>query len=58
MSEDEREQMLRFGITIEQRVIYHYNGYRYEKLNNARRYAEIDANRSDERSCLSTREGF
>ena len=48
MSDDEQKQMLRFGITIEHKTIYHYNGYRYDNLRDALRYAEIDTNRNNE----------
>ena len=48
MSDDEQTQMLRFGITIEHKTIYHYNRYRYDNLRDALRYAEIDTNRNNE----------
>ena len=44
-TEQERQQMIRFGITAETKTLYSYEGYVYERLHDALAYAEIDAGR-------------
>ena len=45
MSEDEKTLMAEYGITCEPKMIYFYKQYSYERLNDALRYAKIDARR-------------
>lgn len=41
MDEQEDGLMARLGITTESKVIYHYAGYRYERLADAVSYARL-----------------
>ena len=43
MSEEEKGLMNRYGITVEQKSMYTYKGYKYELLKEALNYAEPDA---------------
>ena len=43
MTEEEKELMQRFGITVEQKSVYTYKGHKYERLKDALNYAKIDA---------------
>jgi hypothetical protein len=43
MNEEEKELMERYGITVEQKTVYSYKGYRYERLKDALNYAKVDA---------------
>lgn len=45
MTEDDKQTMDAHGITHESKSVYHYKGFRYERLTDAIRYAEIDADR-------------
>lgn len=48
MTELEKELMERYEITCEQNTVYYYMGYKYERLQDALKYAEIQAQtRSD-----------
>ena len=42
MTEEEKELMERYGITAEQKTVYHYLSFRYDHLNDALSYARID----------------
>lgn len=44
-AEEQHQQMAHFGITVEQKTFYHYQGYVYERLADALAYAEIDTAR-------------
>jgi ribosome maturation protein Sdo1 len=41
MTEEEKEMMKRFGITVEQKSVYTYKGYKYEHLKDALNYAKV-----------------
>jgi len=43
MNSDDRKLMEQFGITAESKTIYHFEGYRYERLSDAINYARIRA---------------
>ena len=43
MTEEEKELMKRFGITVEQKSVYTNKGYKYEHLKDALNYATVDA---------------
>jgi len=45
MTKDDKQMMDAHGITYESKSVYHYEGFRYERLADAVRYAEIDADR-------------
>lgn len=45
MNDDDRRVMEALGITVSRRDVYSYKGFRYERLDDAIRYAEIDATR-------------
>ena len=47
MNEDNK-MMARYGITSTSKVIYSYKQHRYEKIEDALRYAEIDSIRTQE----------
>lgn len=44
---DDEALMARLAITAEAKTIYHYAGFRYERLEDAVRYAEAGSARSD-----------
>jgi hypothetical protein len=46
MTEEENELMKRYGITAEQKTVYHYMNFRYDHLNDALNYARIDQERT------------
>lgn len=46
-TEDQHRQMIHFGITAEQRTVYVYQGYVYERLADALAYARISAAKVD-----------
>jgi hypothetical protein len=41
MTEQEKELMERYEITCEQNTVYYYMGHKYERLQDALKYAEI-----------------
>ena len=41
MTEEEKEPMERYGITVEQKSVYFYKGYKYDRLNDALNYAKM-----------------
>lgn len=43
MTEEEKELMKRYGITVEPKSVYSYKGYKYEHLKDALNYAKVDA---------------
>jgi hypothetical protein len=45
LTEEEKLLMERYGINSTQKTFYLYKQYRYENLNDALRYAEIDSKR-------------
>lgn len=45
MIKDDKQNMDAHGITYESKSVYHYKDFRYERLADAVRYAEIDAER-------------
>lgn len=45
VSEDEKKLMKQYGITTEQKIVYHYLGFRYDRLTDALNYAGIDQER-------------
>ena len=46
MTKDERQVMDAHGITCKSKDVYYYKDFRYERLADAVRYAEIDADRA------------
>jgi hypothetical protein len=43
MTEEEKELLMkRFGITVEQKSVYTYKSYKYERLKDAVNYAKIE----------------
>jgi len=43
MNENDKQAMDEHGITCESRKVYFYKEYKYDRLDDAVRYAEIDA---------------
>ncbi len=41
ISTEDRELMVRYNIRSESRTVFYYEGYKYEKLKDAIRYAEL-----------------
>ena len=41
MTEEEKELMKRYGITVEQKSVYTYKGNKYEHLKDALNYAKV-----------------
>lgn len=42
MTEEEKELMERYGITVKKKSVYSYKGYEYDRLDAALNYAKID----------------
>lgn len=49
MTEHDEELMTRHGITAETKVVFHYAGYRYDRLADAVNYATAQAALPDKR---------
>lgn len=47
MNEDDSVRMQRLGITVARKNVYSYKEFTYERLDDAVRYAEVDARRSE-----------
>ena len=45
MNEEEKKLVRLYGITLERKIVYRYQGYKYEHLSDALSYAKIDAER-------------
>ena len=45
MNDDDRRQMRALGIAVARKNVYSYKEFRYERLDDAIRYAEIDTRR-------------
>jgi hypothetical protein len=43
MTEEEKELMKRYDITVEQKSVYTYKDYKYDRLKDALNYAKVDA---------------
>ncbi len=43
MTEEQKELMKRYGITVESKSVYFYKGYKYGHLKDALNYAKVDA---------------
>ena len=41
MDEQDKQLMARYGITAETKVVFHYDGHRYERLADAANYARL-----------------
>jgi hypothetical protein len=46
MNEQDREAMAALGISCETRNVYYYREFKYDRLDDAIRYAEIDVARA------------
>ncbi len=53
MTEKDRQTMEAHGITRTPRNVYSYKGFKYDRLDDAVRYAEIDARRPRKSSVSS-----
>jgi hypothetical protein len=45
MQDDDEKLMARYGIVAEARTLFHYDGYRYERLADAANYARTQQSR-------------
>jgi hypothetical protein len=45
VTKDDEQTMDALGITYESKSVYHYKGFRYDRLADAVRYAQSDAKR-------------
>ena len=45
MNDNDRERMRALGITVAHKTVYTYKEFTYERLDDAIRYAEVDAKR-------------
>ncbi len=45
IEEEEKKLMDQYGVISQQKTVYHYNGYNYDNLEDAIRYAKIDTQR-------------
>lgn len=45
MTEEEQKLMDQYGITSQQKIVYHYNGHNYDNLKDAISFAKIDTQR-------------
>lgn len=50
MNDDDRKLMQTLGITLSRKNVYAYKDFRYERLDDAIRYAEIDSRREAPKS--------
>lgn len=50
MNDDDRKLMQTFGITVARKSVYSYKEFRYEWLDDAVRYAEIDSRRAESKA--------
>lgn len=41
MDEHDKKLMTQYGITAETKILFHYDGYRYERLTDAVKYAGL-----------------
>jgi len=46
MDEHDKELMAQYGITAETKLLFHYDGHRYEKLADAVNYAKAQSARA------------
>jgi hypothetical protein len=42
VTEEEKELASRCGITVEPKTVYHYKGYKYDRLQDALNFAKTD----------------
>lgn len=56
MNNDDKTLMEKYGITCETKMVYTYKKYRYDNLQDALRYAEIDAKRNRESGSATAHE--
>lgn len=49
LTDEEKQLMEQYGISCERRTLYFFEGYKYEKLQDAIRYAKVIS----ERDCTS-----
>jgi len=45
MTEEEKQQLDLYGITMEEKTVFHYRSYTYDRLTDALNYARIDSDR-------------
>ncbi len=45
MTQEDQQNMDAHGITEESKTVYHYKGFKYDRLNDSVRYARVDADR-------------
>lgn len=45
ISKEDRELMIRYNVDAETKVVFYYEGYKYDNLRDAIRYAELSAER-------------
>ena len=50
MNEHEEKLMAQYGITAETKPLFHYEGYRYERLADAVKYAQQSQSRNNDTS--------
>ena len=53
MTKDEKQSMDAHGITCKSKDVFYYKDYRYERLADAVRFAEIDAERRRQKAPVS-----
>jgi hypothetical protein len=46
ISQEDKELMLQYNIRTETRTVFYYEGYKYEKLHDAIRYAKLSRERA------------
>jgi hypothetical protein len=49
-TEDEQKLMAKYGITEERKSVYYYQGYKYDKLGDAVRYARERLDRGQDKA--------
>jgi hypothetical protein len=53
-TEEELKLMTQYGITHEQKSVYFYQGYKYDKLTDAIRYARVSSARTGNSTSTSS----
>ena len=53
MDEHDNSLMAQYGITAETKVLFHYDGYRYERLADAVNYARLQAPSNEDDASIS-----
>ena len=48
MTDEDTKLMETYGITVETKMVYHFDGYKYDRLSDAVKYAKVSTPRAVE----------